>query len=201
MNEMELFWQEFEKIKDILMDADSLSEEQADKILLSLDEKLKEYSKGLDFILGDLTPKGRTFTITANGDEEYFPLVEKLMDNAPEYNLWKLEGFLQPEGKHVTISANGYTLKSRDIFFVPLENKESKNKLGLRLGLKKVADNDDFNICAYLLIEKMIGEFYATTLIEYFDLVVLPDNYKEENFMPLDNLPDYVAWFVQDRKL
>ena len=67
--------------------------------------------------------------------------------------------------------------------------------------MKKVADNDDFNICAYLLIEKMIGEFYATTLIEYFDLVVLPDNYKEENFMPLDNLPDYVAWFVQDRKL
>ncbi|MDO5759936.1 MAG: hypothetical protein Q4Q06_02795 [Bacteroidota bacterium] len=200
MTEAEKFWQEFEIAKDTLMDIDSLSEEQADKVMLDMDNKLKKYSKGLDFILGDLTSKGRSFTITANGDKEYFPFVEELMDNAPEFNLWSIEGFLQPEGKHLTMRYNGYILRSGELFFVPLENEEQKDKIGIRVGAKKIVDNEDFEICAYLLVEKMIGEYYATTLIEYFDLVTLPENYKEENFMPLDNLPDYVAWFVQNRK-
>lgn len=94
----------------------------------------------------------------------------------------------------------GYSLRSWEMFFVPLENEEEKTEMGIRIGVKKMIDKDDFKICAYLLIEKMIGEYYASTLIKYFDLVVLPVNYEEENFLPLDNLPDYVAWFVQNRK-
>lgn len=200
MTDAEKFWQEFDKVRDTLMDIDSLKETEAEKVLLNFDKQLKKYCEGLDFILGDLTPKGRTLTITANGEVKYFPFVEELMDNAPEFNLWKLEGFLQPEGKHVSMKYGGYSLRSWEMFFVPLENEEEKTEMGIRIGVKKMIDKDDFKICAYLLIEKMIGEYYANTLIKYFDLVVLPVNYEEENFLPLDNLPDYVAWFVQNRK-
>ena len=193
----EVFWQEFDKVKDVLMDIDSLSDKEADKVLHDLDKKLKRYSKGLDFILGDLTKKGRTFTITANGYEEYFTFVEGLMEYAPEINLWKIQGYLPPEGNHQVMKYNGYTLRSWEMFFVPLVKEEDATKVGLRIGVKKYIDKDDFNICAYLLIEKMIGEYNATTLIEYFDVVALPDDYEEQHYIPLDNLPDYIAWVLK----
>lgn len=193
----EVFWQEFDKVKDVLMDIDSLSNKEADKVLHDLDKKLKRYSKGLDFILGDLTKKGRTFTITANGDEEYFTFVEGLMEYAPEINLWKIQGYLPPEGNHQVMKYNGYTLRSWEMFFVPLVKEEDATKVGLRIGVKKYIAKDDFNICAYLLIEKMIGEYNATTLIEYFDVVALPDDYEQQHYIPLDNLPDYIAWVLK----
>lgn len=197
----EIFWQEFDKVKDILMDIDSLSDKEADKVLQDLDKKLKKYSNGLDFILGDLTKNGRTFTITANGDEEYFTFVEGLMEYAPEFNLWKIQGYLPPEGNHQVMKYNGYTLRSWEMFFVPLVKQDDDTKVGLRIGVKKYIDNDDFNICAYLLIEKMIGEYNATKLIEYFDVVALPNNFEEQHYMPLDNLPDYIAWVINGLKI
>ena len=197
----EIFWQEFDKVKDILMDIDSLSDKEADKVLQDLDKKLKKYSNGLDFILGDLTKNGRTFTITANGDEEYFTFVEGLMEYAPEFNLWKIQGYLPPEGNHQVMKYNSYTLRSWEMFFVPLVKQDDDTKVGLRIGVKKYIDNDDFNICAYLLIEKMIGEYNATKLIEYFDVVALPNNFEEQHYMPLDNLPDYIAWVINGLKI
>lgn len=197
----EVFWHEFDKVKDTLMDIDSLSDKEADKVLWDLDKKLKKYSKGLDFILGDLTKQGRTFTITANGDEEYFTFVEGLMEYAPEFNLWKLQGYLPPEGNHQVMKYNGYTLRSWEMFFVPLVKEDDETKVGLRIGVRKFIDDDDFNICAYLLIEKMIGEYNATKFIEYFDIVALPKDFEQQHYMPLDNLPDYIAWVIKGLRI
>ncbi len=197
----EVFWLEFDKVKDVLMDIDSLSDKEADKVLRDLDKKLKKYAEGLDFVLGDLTKKGRTLTITANGDEEYFTFVEGLMEYAPEYNLWTFYGYLQPEGKHQTMKYNGYTLRSWEMFFVPLVNKEDESKIGIRLGVRKNIEQDDFKVCAYLLIEKMIGEYNASTLIDYFDIVALPEDFEDQHYMPLDQLPDYVAWIVKGQRI
>ncbi|MBR1769534.1 MAG: hypothetical protein IJ748_03660 [Bacteroidales bacterium] len=205
MNEVkkdaEVFWNEFLLLKDRLMDIDSLNDKEADKLLITLDKKLKKYSSGLDFVLGDLTSKGRTFTVTANGDEKYFPFLEELMDYAPEINLWKIEGFLPAEGKHCTMKYGGYTLRSWEMYFVPLENEEEQSGIGLRIAVNRLIDKDDFKVCAYLLIEKMIGEYYAAKLIKYFDVVKLPETWKEENYMPLDNLPDYIVWVANGIKM
>jgi hypothetical protein len=60
----EEFWKKFEGYKDLIMDIDSLDTAEGDKLLERLDGDLKEYSEGIDFILGDLTDKGRTLTFT-----------------------------------------------------------------------------------------------------------------------------------------
>ncbi|MBQ9254296.1 MAG: hypothetical protein IJ180_05945 [Bacteroidales bacterium] len=200
MNKFEIFWQEFETIKDNLMDIDSLNDKQADKLLLKLDGMLKKVSAGVDFILGDLTPEGRSLTLTANGDIEFFDDVEALMENAPAINLWRFEGFLPPKGKKCSINYEGYYLKSENMYCIPMESDEIKDKIGLIVGVKDKKEDDDFLSACYLLIEKMIGEYYAATLIDYFEIQQLPNNLKETDFIPLDTFPDFVSWKVEQIK-
>ena len=63
MNAQE-FWNSFETYKDLLMDIDSAEKGEAEALLQRLDNDLKQYSEGIDFVLGDLSDKGRTLTFT-----------------------------------------------------------------------------------------------------------------------------------------
>ncbi|MBQ0113906.1 MAG: hypothetical protein KBT03_12320 [Bacteroidales bacterium] len=197
MNKIEIFWEEFSKIKDALMDIDSLNDNDADKLLLDLDSMLKKASSGVDFILGDLTVDGRTLIFTANGDIDFFDDVIAIVENAPAINLWRFEGFLPPEGKKCSIKYEKYYFKSSDLYFIPLESEEIQDKIGLRIGVKKKENNDDFTMACYMLVEKMIGEYYATTLIDYFEVEVLPADIESSDYIPLDNLPDFVSWKIE----
>jgi len=189
-----LFWKEFQNIKDSLMDIDSLEDSKAEELLTFLDEILKKYSEGVDFILGDLTEEGRKITFTAYSDKDYFEDVISLVENVPLMDFWQIEAFLQPEGKGVKIEYEGIKLDSKDLFFLPLESEVVKNKIGLRIAGEKIEQNEDYISACYLLCEKMIGEYYATMLIDYFDVDNLPKDYKEEGYLPLDYLPDFIEW-------
>ena len=197
MNKFEIFWNEFAEIKDELMDIDSLNDKDADELLLNLDGILKKASAGIDFILGDLTADGRTLTFTANGDTDFFDDVVALMENAPAINLWKFEGFMPPQGKKCSIRYENYNLKSSDLYCIPLESEEIKDKIGIILGVREKIEDDDFTAACYLLVEKMIGEYYAAELIDYFEIQTLPKNIEDSDFIPLDNLPDFVSWKVE----
>lgn len=197
MNKIEIFWEEFSKIKDALMDIDSLNDNDADKLLLDLDSMLKKVSSGVDFILGDLTVDGRTLIFTANGDIDFFDDVIAIVENAPAINLWRFEGFLPPEGKKCSIKYEKYYFKSSDLYFIPLESEEIQDKIGLRIGVKKKENDDDFTMACYILVEKMIGEYYATILIDYFEVEVLPADIESSDYIPLDNLPDFVSWKIE----
>lgn len=197
MNKFEIFWNEFAEIKDELMDIDSLNDKDADELLLNLDGILKKASAGIDFVLGDLTADGRTLTFTANGDTDFFDDVVALMENAPAINLWKFEGFMPPQGKKCSIRYENYNLKSSDLYCIPLESEEIKDKIGIILGVREKIEDDDFTAACYLLVEKMIGEYYAAELIDYFEIQTLPKNIEDSDFIPLDNLPDFVSWKVE----
>ncbi|MEE1189482.1 MAG: hypothetical protein UHN41_01800, partial [Bacteroidales bacterium] len=79
----EEFWKQFTEYKDNLMDIDSLDSSDADALLVRLDKDLKQYSEGIDFVLGDLTDKGRTLTFTSEGDVDYFDDLISLCEQAP----------------------------------------------------------------------------------------------------------------------
>jgi hypothetical protein len=188
------FWQEFLLLKDSLMDIDSLEEKKAEELLEKLDEKLKQYSEGVDFVLGDLTEKGRKITFTAYSDKDYFEDVIRLVENAPIMDFIEVEAFLEPEGKGVELEYEGIKLRSKDLYFLPLESETIKDKVGIRVAGTEVDEGEDYTSACYLLCEKMIGEYYATMLIDYFDVQKLPKDYKEEGYLPLDYLPDFIEW-------
>ncbi|MCF0209788.1 MAG: hypothetical protein HUK18_00455, partial [Bacteroidales bacterium] len=90
-----------------------------------------------------------------------------------------------------------YNLKSSDLYCIPLESEEIKDKIGIILGVREKIEDDDFTAACYLLVEKMIGEYYAAELIDYFEIQTLPKNIEDSDFIPLDNLPDFVSWKVE----
>ncbi|MBO6116991.1 MAG: hypothetical protein J6P44_00430 [Bacteroidales bacterium] len=195
-NKASLFWDKFITIKDRLMDIDSLSEDKAEELLLLLDGYLKDFSQGVDFILSDLTANGRDILLTANGDEEFFQDVIELVQSAPVMDFWTVTAFLQPQGKNQSAEYEDTSLNSKDLYFIPMESDEQKDKIGLMIAGKNLQKNDEVLSCAYLLCEKMIGEYNATTLTGYFDVGNLPDNFEDEGYLPLDYLPDFIQWKI-----
>ena len=197
------FWKRFKSKKDKLMDIDSLKENEIDSLMNEVDKDLKEYSSGLDFILGDLNEKGRTITFTANDDEEYFSDVETLCENSPLIDFWQVESFVAPQGKNAEVESEDgkKRIRSKDLFFIPMESDEKTDKIGLTIGIKGYKEDDqEMTFLLYSLVEKMIGEYNTVKMIAYFDVCPLPSNPKQEGFLPLTQLPDFVQWKIEKMK-
>lgn len=192
-----IFWEKFLEIKDILMDIDSLDDAEANKILIQLDNNLKTYSSGIDFELEDITTEGRELVFTASGDEDYFEDVIVLVQTAPIMDFWKITAFAQPKGKNQQMEFENIKLASNNLLFLPMDSEEIKDKIGVQISAKGLNKNDNTLSCAYLLCEKMIGEYNATILIDYFDIVAYEDNMENNGFLPLDYLPDYVECKIE----
>lgn len=195
----EEFWKKFEGYKDLIMDIDSLDTAEGDKLLERLDGDLKEYSEGVDFILGDLTDKGRTLTFTTEGDVDYFDDLIALCEEAPVLDFWDIIAFKPAKGSNVNITFEKHRISSKNLWFMPLESEEEKEKVGLRIALKEFVENDeDLIIAVYSLIEQMLGEYDTAMLLGYLELCSLGDKPEEEGFHPMTDLPEYMEWFMNN---
>ena len=193
----EEFWKKFEGYKDLIMDIDSLDTAEGDKLLERLDGDLKEYSEGIDFILGDLTDKGRT--LTTEGDVDYFDDLIALCEEAPVLDFWDIIAFKPAKGSNVNITFEKHRISSKNLWFMPLESEEEKEKVGLRVALKEfVEDDEDLLIAVYSLIEQMLGEYDTAMLLGYLELCSLGDKPEEEGFHPMTDLPEYMEWFMNN---
>ena len=136
----EEFWKQFTEYKDNLMDIDSLDSSDADALLVRLDKDLKQYSEGIDFVLGDLTDKGRTLTFTSEGDVDYFDDLISLCEQAPILDFWDIIAFKPAKGSNVSVSFEKYRISSKNLWFMPLESDEERTKVGLRVALKEYVE-------------------------------------------------------------
>lgn len=191
------FWNSFCGYKDLLMDIDSAKEEDAESLLQRLDKDLKEYSEGVDFILGDLTEKGRTLTFTSEGDTDYFEPIIRLVEGSPVLDFWDIVAFKPAKGVNVSASFGNYRLNSKNMWFIPLENESEPERMGLRVALKEFNQEDeDLLIAVYSLIEQMLGEYDTATFVGYLELCPLPSETEKEDFIPLSELGNYAEWFI-----
>ncbi|MDR0972070.1 MAG: hypothetical protein LBM25_06780 [Bacteroidales bacterium] len=197
----ENFWEWFQEKSEFLMDIDSLGD-KAEELLNEFASTLALYSEGISFILGDLTENGRQIIFSAEGDEEYFEDVITLCDAVPILDFWDIVAFLPAKGANVKINYKGYTLKSKDLWFVPMENEDSSyGKVGLQIAIKDCKEDDeDLLIAVYSLIEEMIGEYDCTMQIGYFELCPLPSDPEKEDFIPLTMLPDFISWHISQEE-
>ncbi|MDR1725562.1 MAG: hypothetical protein LBR28_04140 [Bacteroidales bacterium] len=190
------FWQWFNENSEQLMDIDSLSDEKSENLLQKFDNVLKTYSEGIDFELGDLTTNGRSLLFTANGNEEYFDDVFNLCDSAPILDFWEIIALRQAQGEHASISYGKYHYKSKNLLFVPLENENNNEEVGLKVAITNYNENDDDQLIAvYSLIEIMIGEEICATMVKYLELCDKSSSeFDSENFLPLTDLPAFIEW-------
>jgi hypothetical protein len=190
---IEEFWNRFKEKSDKLMDLDSLSPAEKDEVLDSIDSDLKQYSEGLSLEIGKLSTNGRKLTLTAEGDVDYFEDLINLYEQSPVLDFWDIVAFKQGKGANVNISFENYHLSSKKMWFMPMENQEDEQMLGLQIALDaKETEDEDLLVAVYSLIEEMIGEYECATLLSYFELTIISDNMQEKGFKPLTELPEFI---------
>lgn len=190
---IEEFWNRFKEKSDKLMDLDSLESKEQDEILNSVDSDLKQYSQGLSLEIGKLGTNGRKLTLTAEGDVDYFEDLINLYEQSPILDFWDIVAFKQGKGANVSISFENYHLSSKKMWFMPMENEEDSEMLGLQIALdSKETEDEDLLVAVYSLIEEMIGEYECATMLSYFELTTISDNMEERGFKPLTELPEFI---------
>lgn len=200
MKKQEIFWQWFADNCEQLTMIDDLDEKARQALMSDFEAQLEKYCPGMTFEISDSSPSGRTVTFSAEGDSDLFRYVVELVDNAPDFDWWDFVAFKQPKGKDLRITFDKYHFETRKMYFLPLECEEEPDILGVRVALPDpVKDDDDQLVGVYVTLEAMIGEFDCTTLIGYLDTCPIPADPKAEGFRTLDDFPEFVEWFKQQR--
>lgn len=195
MNKIETFWNWFSQNSEQLTMLNDLDEGTAAILLDDLQHQLEKYCNGLSYEISEPTPSGRTLTFSAEGDIDLFSQVSDLVENAPDFDWWEFVAFKQPKGKDLKVYFDKYKFETKEMYFMPLENEEEPDSVGLRVAIPNpVKDDDDQLVGVYVTIEALIGEFDCATMIGYLETCPLPKEPFKEGFKKMDDLPEYINW-------
>jgi len=108
----ERFWDWFVENSDRIFDFES----HQDAVFRDLGRALSKVNRDLAFEFGPPeTP--REFIVSAEGIEELFPFVERLVAAAPSLPQWRVLAFRQPGDPGATIQFAGHEFGPSDIWF------------------------------------------------------------------------------------
>ena len=159
-------------------------------------ETLHEYCEGLFFKIGGYPGKKMELIITAEGNPEYFEKVEELVGSAPILEGWIVVAFKPPMEGDFIIEYEGLELDSSEMYFLPLQNQENPDLIGIILAIPEYDpdDKERFLGAAYQMLDTIIGEKSTTEDIYYLDIDDIPENPQEEGYLQLSELRRYIDW-------
>jgi hypothetical protein len=196
------FWNHFKENNFVFLLMAEIPKEELEKQFTKLNKLLCTFNKDLGIIIKNGKHKS-VLIITANGNPYLFKEVELLVHYAPVIERWKITAFLQPEqnidkyknGTDKPIEYYGITLKISEMYFLPLENLENPNHLGIRVYLKNYIlhkHNPRLREAVYTHIEHLIGEKAFANEISFIDLAQLTADTIEPQPIELYFLNDYI---------
>ncbi|RFZ81683.1 hypothetical protein DYU05_17820 [Mucilaginibacter terrenus] len=155
---------------------------------------LHEYCDHLFFEVGGHPHEKQDLIITADGDTDFFDLVETLVKQAPVLEYWNVIAF-KPAREDFTVGYNGIELNPKDMWFIPLNSKNSQ-KIGLKILIENYASSnkEDFLTASYLVLDNMLGEKSNAQDIGYVEIENLPSFPEREELIELVKLSRYIKW-------
>lgn len=174
----EKFWNWFVKNEQTYFNSvDNL--EIREKIFDDLSENLSKVNSDLVF---EFSPKHNTgireLTISAEGIEENFPIVKKLVEKAPKLDNWKFNAFRQRiPGDDFAIQYGDLKITYSDIFF---KSENDNGKLGIQLHIRGYDGKGQTKNAIYILLDGLIGEYDVATKIGWIDWVKLDEENKKD---------------------
>lgn len=124
--------------------------------------------------------------LSANGIEDLFDTVEKLVDAAPPLREWRFIGLKPPRGFRFEYRKRGRTLAPKDWKFLIL--RDDRNNLGLRIFVPgKRLDVNDADL--QIIIETGVGE-RAFSAVKHLEYTQQPSALENGRWLNLDVLPE-----------
>ena len=193
------FWNWFRaNSEDLLkLSGDEISAEKTEKLLDELLDQLHKYCDRLYFDIGGQSGEEQELIITAEGNPEYFPFVEELINNAPIIKNWQFIAFMQPRGLDYTSKFEDIELIPSDLWFLPLDNPGKPKSIGLRICLpnyESVKRSKWLKAAVFKMLDAMLGEKAFALDLDYIDIGALPNNPEEHGMMELKDLPAFIKW-------
>jgi hypothetical protein len=118
-----------------------------------------------DLELGDDTQK-KTVVVSADGDKVLFPLVMRVVGEAPLDKLpgWRVIAFRQPRGSHFNLQFMDYFISSDQVMVRYKKNK--RGKLDVIIFIKDLDSTlPGIEAVGMVLLDNTIGEYYTETRI------------------------------------
>ena len=148
------------------------------------------------FEIGGYPDQEQELIITALGNKELFPQVEKLISNAPKLKDWNFIALKPSQGSKFVTRYEDVELDPQNMWFLPLDNTKQPELLGLKLFTNNFNQEKkrQFLAASYILLDTILGERSSGLDISYVDIDKLPENPEEKGMIELPDLPKYLAW-------
>ena len=179
-------------------------EADPDKYLNELLEQAKKMKPGLAIELEPPQNGIIHMTVSADGNEDLFELVQQVIGKAPAIKGWKFVAFRQrmtPEQlTGIKLKAQNHELDPEQMKFFPIISGDT---LDLIIYAKGISE-ENYNQVAYgglLLLDNILGEYDAVTKVRNYDFHDMPAAKEElEGLLPLLELAAYVDRFHSEKK-
>jgi len=161
------------------------------------EENLHKYNENLWFRMGSQNPF--ELIITAEGDKDIFPFVEKLVENSPTIENWKIISFIQPQSiDGFYYKQDDYELTANDIFFSFLEDLSGQGGYFFETMFyvkdDKFIDDDGFKSSIIRIAETAVGEYDFAKIVGFINVVQASDIYlhHESGLLPINQFSQKV---------
>jgi hypothetical protein len=162
--------------------------------------QLQQVNPGLFFEFST-QPQKAELIITADGKRSLFPLVERVVRDAPDIPGWSILALKPKLWFPVTASWEHVTIRIADVVFDPLQDPDSID-LGLRLFVPDLRpeDTQDAHNAILRALDHGLGEKDFADSVTYTEVRPLPDGASPEDHIPLVQLENYIAWRKRELK-
>lgn len=179
------FWDWFTDHQDLYFNFETNKE----KLFDQLKKQLDKIDKNLTFEFSPVFENDkREFVISADGIKESFPVVKKLVDNAPPLSNWIFVAFRQPRTDFNLVELNDIKLDMSDVFF---RFAKDKGKIGVELNIRGYEDTPDWTAASFIMLDSLLGEYDTEMSLGWIEKKALDENDVEQLF-PLKDLPAIV---------
>ena len=199
-NSIETFWKWFadneKKYRNF--------QDDPDKYLTELMEKIKKIAGGLAIELEPPKNGVINMTISADGDADLFPTVQKIVDGAPKMEGWKILAFRQrmpaDKVKGMILKAQDHTLDPGKMKFYPIV---SGNTLDIIIYADDVTEENKSDVAygCLVLLDNLLGEYDCVKKVRSYDFHPMPtDQHELAELKPLIEIANYVDSFHLQKK-
>ena len=183
------FWDWFTDHQDLYFSFENNQE----KLFADLNKQLARIDKNLTFEFSPVFENDkREFVISADGVKDSFPVVKKLVENAPDLANWIIVAFRQPRNDFSKIELNNIKLDVADVFF---RFAKDKGKIGIELNIKGYEDTPDWTAAAFIILDSLLGEYDTEMSLSWIDKKALDERDIEQLF-PLKELPVIIHQYM-----
>ena len=155
-------------------------ENDQDRVFDELSAQLEQLHESLTFEFGPVEEQRREFIISADGDREAFPAVQRLAAAAPPLREWIVIPFRPPKdlAHYSSVAVGDFELSVDDIWFTWEREGDVIHVDFYIRGWSSYRDGQ-FRLGTFLLLDSALGEYVVETRVGGIGTHGLPDDTDE----------------------